>query len=210
MRSTSAEVAGGTAFESLLAPFELETLDGMSESVCALLPDFRIGYVNPAWTAFGFANGASAEHMVTHVGASFLEAIPPVLRDFHEALLTRARSSNEPTEHDYECSSPSVRRAYRMRIHPCTSGAFVIIHSLLREASVDEPTTDEDLEAAYRDERGLYVQCSNCRRMRRASATSERMIWDWVPAFVAELPRPTSHSICAACADYHYGGLGSP
>jgi hypothetical protein len=120
-------------------------------------------------------------------------------------MFERARASGEVVEHDYECSSPTQRRVFRMRIHPCPSGGFVVVHSLLREAPPGDVACPP-LDALYRDARGLVVQCANCRRVRQVAAqATPGAAWDWVPEYVARMPPQTSHAICRPCADFYYG-----
>jgi hypothetical protein len=187
-----------------IAPFDLAELDRMPANICVLGSDLRIAYVNPAWMAFGAANGLRSMDETCGLGQSVIRVTPEVMRPFYERLFMRARETAEPVEHDYECSSPTHRRLLRMRIYPCKSGAFVVVHSVLREAPHDGAARAA-LERTYRNERGLVVQCSNCRRVRRpAVGADETAEWDWVPAYVAHMPQETSHSICAVCVAFHY------
>lgn len=192
-------------FAALALPFDLADLDRMPAEVCGLSSDLRVAYVNPAWTAFGRANGAPQDVERWARGADLLAATPPVLRPFFAELFARARSTNQPVAHEYECSSPDVRRVFRMLAHPCPSGAFVVVHSLLREGAPEEGA-HAALEALYRDRRGMIVQCSCCRRVRRAAIADDTTAhWDWVPSYVAKIPPDTSHGLCAVCARYYYG-----
>jgi hypothetical protein len=64
------------------------------------------------------------------------------------------------------------------------------------------------LEGLYRDEHGLIKRCSNCRRICRPGPDEEgRPTWDWVPAYVAQMPPKTSHGTCALCAQFYYSGF---
>ncbi len=188
---------------ALIAPFETAALDLLPATVCAVTPELRIAYVNPAWRAFGLSNGVAALEAID-VGVDVLAVTPEVLRPYYAELFARARQTRTPLEHDYECSSPELHRVFRMRVHPCSSGALVIVHSLLRqEAHPQAPASA--LADAYRDDRRIVVQCSNCRRVRRPDAhDAATAAWDWVPAFVEHIPPGTSHGICAVCAQYYY------
>lgn len=191
-------------FARLLAPFDDGTLDVSSSATCGVGADLRIGYVNPAWRAFAVANGARAPDETCGLHVDILSVVPLVLRPFHEALFARARDTHEVTDHDYECSSANVHRTFRMRIHPCDSGAFVVVHSLLREVPHVARAFDA-LEATYRDGHGLIAQCSNCRHVRRARLQGGTIaVWDWVPAYVADVPLRVSHGICEVCSAFYY------
>lgn len=191
-------------FGPLAAPFDLDVLDSMPATICATWPDRRIAYVNPAWLAFAASNGAPevAEHGC--LGTDPLLVVPTALRPFYDEMFHRAVATGEVSEHDYECSSPEKRRVFHMRIHPCPSGALVITHSLVRE-SLHPSEAREPLEALYRDAQGMILQCVNCRRIRRAvAATDATATWDWVPAYVAQIPPQTSHGLCFPCFQFHY------
>lgn len=194
-------------FSSLIAPFEIALLERMPAPVVGLSPDGRIAHLNPAWHAFGVANGARSSGAGGDIGDALLHSTPPVLRPFYEELFADAIATGKVREHDYECSSPEQRRTFRMRVHPCASGALVIVHSLLREAP-HAGNACPPLERLYRDARGLVVQCANCRRVRRATRPSTEpasATWDWVPEYVAHMPARTSHAICMLCAQFYYG-----
>jgi hypothetical protein len=194
-------------FASLIAPFDIALLERMPATVAGLSPDGRIAYLNPAWHAFGDANGTRSSGSAGAVGNVLLLATPPVLRPFYEKLFADATATGEVGEHDYECSSPEQCRTFRMRVHPCASGALVIVNSLLREAP-HAGAACPPLERFYRDAHGLVVQCSNCRRVRRATPSATEpasATWDWVPEYVAHMPAQTSHAICMLCAQFYYG-----
>jgi hypothetical protein len=191
----------------LLAPFDVAVTDAMPASVCGLWPDLRIGYVNPAWLAFGRANGAAEQEERWGLGANVRAVTPEALRPFYDRLFARAREIQAPLEHDYECPSPTQRRTFRMRVHPTIAGAFLVVHSVLRQEAHDEET-HAAIEETYRDANGLIEQCAHCRRVRRArwahGVTAE---WDWVPDYVARMPPRTSHGLCAMCIAYFYPPL---
>ncbi|MDB4946965.1 MAG: hypothetical protein JWP97_6499 [Labilithrix sp.] len=196
---------GAEGLANLIAPFTRETLERMTATVCVVSADLRIAYVNPAWISFALANGASAALDGCGLDASILSVVPDSLRPFHEALLAQAARTGAVVEHDYECSSPSTRRIFRMAIHPCASGALVVVHSLTQETGHGDGSSPDD--ATYRDTRGLILQCANCRRVLRPLAGSDPQ-WDWVSAYVQRLPPRTSHGLCEPCSEFYYPPLG--
>ena len=79
----------------------------------------------------------------------------------------------------------------------------MLVHSL-RRASVrkaeDLPLTEADYR--HQDKGGVFVQCCQCRRLRR---TSNRLQWDFVPAaLLPELQKQISHALCHACKAFYY------
>jgi hypothetical protein len=179
----------------------------MSAPAVGVWPDHRIAYLNPAWLRLGAANGAPSSAGTGALGVDLRLAAPPALRPFYTQLFAKATATREVQGHDYECSSPDLHRTFHMAVYPCATGALVIVHSLLRE--VPHPgRAMPPLEGLYRNERGVIVQCSNCRRIRRPGAEEEgRATWDWVPEYVAQMPRMTSHGICALCSEYYYSDV---
>jgi len=184
----------------MLAPFDAVTLDEDPSSICALTTELRISYVNRAWFRFATDNDASWADGDWGIGTLITNAIPAILRPFYDELFRVALERREIVEHDYECSTPTLRRYFRMRILPCESGALLCVHSPLRESSHVAPGNPA-LESRYRDGEGLILQCSNCRRVR---CVTEPVQWEWVPAYVAEPMPDTSHGLCAVCTDYYY------
>jgi CheY-like chemotaxis protein len=184
----------------LLAPFDLQTLHNDASSICAAGPDLRIGFVNRAWTEFGRANGGRADDPGLGVGANLLAVSPAILRPFYRELFNRALQLQAPLDWDYECSTPVTFRHFRMRVEPCASGALIVSHSFVGDAPapVDRLDAPEEL---YRDDRGFLLQCAHCRRARRTGPPPR---WEWVAAFVAEMPAGTSHGLCPICLRSYY------
>jgi hypothetical protein len=192
--------SSGAPASASLAPFELDSLERDPATICALGRDLRITYVNPSWRAFAQANGLAWGTGRSTVGLPILEVVPGVLRSFHEGLFARVRAEERPVEHSYECSSPTLFRHFRMRIFPCEAGGMIMAHSLVIEVP-HSATPSPALERVYRDDNGIIVQCSHCRRFRRADGSAQ---WDWVPEYVARSPENCSHGICRMCAPYYY------
>lgn len=108
-----------------------------------------------------------------------------------------------PVSHVYECSTADIFRQFVMKVYalPKDEG-FVVINSLIasrpHDASKGEPQPPNT--ALYQSTDGLILQCSHCRMVRRADKTR----WDWVPAWVEQMPAGTSHGICDVCFEYYY------
>jgi hypothetical protein len=189
----------------LLAPCDLRTLEADPSTIYALTRDARIAWTNPAWDRFALDNGATWEAGAWGPGSALGDAIPEVLRIFYEQLHERAKHAADPVEHDYECSSPTVRRTFRMRLLRCTSGALVVVNALRREQPHEGGAGPDDA-ALYVGAEGLVVQCSHCRRVRRVLDPD---VWEWAPSFVsAPEERLVSHGLCRICFDYHYPEMG--
>jgi hypothetical protein len=151
--------------------------------------------VNPAWNAFALANGARWRDGAWAIGSALMDAIPGILKSFYADLFARARAGAAPVDHEYECSTPTLRRWYSMRVFPCHASTFVVTHSLVRTAPVDV--------SEYRPEPGAaLLQCSHCRRVQRPGVVPET--WDFVPEYVQRVPENTSHGLCGPCMAFYY------
>jgi hypothetical protein len=194
-----------TSDRSLLSPFDRVAVDHDPATIYLVTPELQIAYVNAAWSTFAAANDARWASGEWGVGARIMDSIPEVLQPFYEDLYRTALAKREVVEHDYECSSASVFRVFRMRLMPCDSGAILVVNSPLREAP-HAVLPGSALEALYRDEDGLIRQCSHCRRLRR---TSQPPSWEWVPEHVARPAPRVSHVLCHVCTRYYYPALAT-
>lgn len=187
-------------FEPFLAGLDREDLANVSEPTCgASAHDLVIGYVNQAWLAFGADNGAAR---VWGPGERLLDATTEPLRSFFADHFRRAVEDDQPWEHDYQCSSPTLYREFRLRAMPIAGGrALLLIHTLRVERPHTGPGVDL-IESAYRAAGGLIKQCAHCRRVERAVAPAA---WDWVPEVLARPELAISHGLCPMCSAYYFG-----
>ena len=190
-RVPPAEVADPGHDPSELSALYAE-LDATDDTSYILSNRFRIVRANAAWDRFAVANDGANVLARWGRGAAVLDAICVALRPFYRELFERALATGQRFEHDYECSSPHVFRSFRMLVVPV--GPFLMItHSLQVERPHDRIALAAD--AAYLH-RGVIRMCACCRRVRAATAVER---WDWVPAYVAAMPRNASHGLCAMC-----------
>lgn len=175
-----------------------------SDNVSYILTDrLRIHRTNAAYDRFAAANGGSAIARSWSQGASLLDAISEALRPFYADGFARARAQQRVWEHDYECSSPTHYRAFRMLAYPVGEW-FVVTHAL----RVEHPhTRDAHAPDSRYESSGVIAMCSHCRRV-RAATLPER--WDWVPEYLASPRLDISHGLCPGCYHYHYGDLIEP
>jgi hypothetical protein len=178
----------------------LEVLESSSDPCFAVSEALDITYCNPAWDAFALKNeGEPGVFRAQVVSRNLLEFVPADLKAFHAGLFAKARSTDQPVNHDYECSSATMFRLYRMQIYPLDQG-FAVINSLRLEHPHDR-TPLEPKDALYRSEGGLIRMCANCRRTNR---TSDPAAWDWVPAYVDRERENVTHGVCPLCLEYYY------
>jgi hypothetical protein len=154
----------------------------------------RILYCNAGWERFAEQNGGVGLRGTEQVGRPVLDAIPPPLRDFYQEGYRKVLEQGETWGHDYECSSPTLYRKYRMLVTPVASvNGALVVNSLI----VETPFPEEGVAARnHVDANGIVTMCCHCRRTRRAGADR---VWDWVPSLVAEPPDNISHGLCQTC-----------
>ena len=184
----------------LLVGLDLDELDQLATITCAIRSgDYVVGYVNPAWHAFGRDNGATR---AWGPGDSVLAGIADPLRAFYEDHFATAIATGTPWEHDYECSSAELYRLFHLRAVVLGDHVGLLItHALRVEHLHAAPLSPAEL-ALYHGKAGLVSQCGHCRRVRRVAPPRT---WDWVPELVAHPARATTHGLCESCLAYYFG-----
>lgn len=183
--------------EFLKRTFDVDALRDERGAVVALDREGVIVWVNPAWERFAKENGAPEVVERFGPGARYLDGITGPLAPFFAEALERTRRTGEPWEMDYECSSPETWRLHHMRVMPIAEDGLLVEHSEVRARPHDRAAC-APVEEAFRDEHGLMLQCSNCRRVHRVGDG-----WEWVVSWVRSAPAPVSHGLCASCAGHY-------
>jgi hypothetical protein len=192
-------------FAELIRDMAREPLDEGPEVIYGVWPDLTLAYTNASWRAFALANGGEEVLTKWGLGSSLREATGAALCAFYDHAFARALATGRPWQHLYACPSPNTYRWFSVRALPLRREGLLICHSPVGELvpTAERPASDR----LYRDRAGLVTQCSHCRRVRLAG---EPRVWHFVPAFVREIPRQTSHGLCPVCVDYHYRGVLTP
>ena len=170
-------------------------------TIFGMWPDLTLAYTNDGWDRFAEANDGSQVLKQFSLGCSVPQATSAVLQPFFVENYQRCLAELRPWEHLYECSSPEVFRRLKMTVFPLgnAEGLLVVNATCIEKNHAREPFPAHD--HVYRDQFGLVHQCAHCRRVRR---TENERIWDWIPDWVRESPKNTSHGLCVACATYYY------
>lgn len=181
------------------------------DSACLLDTAGRILFCNEAWDRFAVANGgapgALAGAVVGRLWSSCLVGTV-VVQEF-STVLGRALAGDALSVAT-ECNTADVGRILMCQFQPVQAvpGAPVrgvaIIYNVIRSvpiAQLHEPHPPDD--RLYIDARGLMHMCAVCRRVRRGDAPDHR--WDFVPAYVEQPRKNTSHGFCGTCFGIKYG-----
>lgn len=192
-------------FASLLKGFNLETLEKDSNPIFGLSTDLTLNYLNPAWFTFAAENeGEPAISERFHLGTNIGVAMLGSARDYYLDIFQKIIQTGEVWHHDYECSSPEKFRIYHQAVYPLHNRCGLIsVNSLVKEEPHNETARRAcpPIVKTYTQDTGFITQCSNCRRAQRATQPE---VWDWVPAWVAHIPKNCSHSFCPICFEYYY------
>lgn len=192
-------------FPDLLDCFSMETLELDSNSVYGLSVDLALNYLNPAWFSFAAENeGEPAVSERFGIGTRIADALSGSAREYYLDAFRAVLKTGKVWHHDYECSSPQKFRLYHQSVYPLFQRqGLVVVNSLVSERPFDGSlrSPSPPLIELYTRETGIIAQCSNCRRVQRASRPE---VWDWVPEWVENMPDNISHSFCQICFEYYY------
>jgi len=156
--------------------------------------DLSIQTVNRAWH-----DNIPADTAVPVPQGPITGVLAPPVRRFYERLYRRVINSQESESHAYLCHTPTEYRRYEMRCTPVADG-LVATHTLM-ETRPHTMTPEDPDEARFRDAHGMVTMCVHCRRVKRPSVDDG---WSWVPVWVRQAPRQTSHGLCIECETTYY------
>lgn len=190
------------AYSTLLRDYDLAQLDRHEGAIYAVSDDWRLRYFNEGWSRFANANGGATGLSQSEVlGASIFDAFSPSpVREFFEFHYLQCLAQGHMWAHDYECSSATEYRRFRMFVYPLKRQGLMVVNAKLIERPQQRIAAHADA-ASYRDADGLVHQCAHCRRIR---SVANHESWDWVPAWVERMPRRCSHGLCPTCLVFYY------
>lgn len=181
----------------------MEVLDRSPAVSYILDSEFRIMYCNPAWNRFAQSNGAPELTSEAVVGFDLFDSIPDVLRVVYSVAFQHVFNTGTVWEKLYECSSPTLFRSFRMRIHLLKpQNWFVVTNALVVERPHARTVPNDPNQ--YVDRNGLITMCAHCRCSRRVDSPDH---WDFVPEHLETKPQSTmkmSHGLCPFCRAYFY------
>lgn len=178
--------------------FDVDELDREEGIVVALDHEGTIVWTNRAWQRFASDNEGIEVAAQFGLGRRYLDGISGPLRPYFEAVFENVLATQEPFEQDYECSSPDTFRLHHVRILPIDEHGLLIEHSA-RASHPHGEDPEIPTDAAFRDDNGMLLQCSNCRRVHCIGDG-----WHWVREWVKTPPASTTHGLCAACAGHYF------
>ena len=162
----------------------------------------RILYCNPAWNHFATSNGAPQLTGDAVIGFDLFDAIPEDLRGLYSDAFQQVLGTGRVWESSYQCSSPTVFRIFRMRIHLLKPQNWLIVTNPLLVERPHTKTAPADANT-YVNADGIITACAHCRCSRRLDNPDH---WDFVPEYLRpESPLKVSHGLCPVCRAYFYG-----
>lgn len=190
---------------TLLAPKLRQGLEHSGNVTCVIDDALKLIYCNPAWDKFALSNNGESAVAARVIGTNLLDVVAEPMRALYDRLFAVARNTRQIRPLDYECSSASVYRLFRMEIRPLGAAAgFALVHALRVERPHDPYRESFSPDAVrYLNPQGLIIMCAHCRKTMRVA---EPAIWDWVPQHLdPTAPRGNiSHGLCDPCLAYFY------
>lgn len=172
--------------------------DNNDSLIYLLNAELRIARCNPAWDRFAIANDGGQAVSSKVVGAKVLDVVPLALKSFYRTAYGNVQRFRRDWWHVFECSSPTVSRAFQMRILSCGDGGLLTINTLLREVPLEPEPCGNVEDYAATD--GIVTMCSHCRRVRNLRQSAA---WDWVPELLTRERVLVTFGLCDFCAAYH-------
>ncbi len=164
---------------------------------------FRIMYCNPAWNRFARLNGAPQLTSDAVVGFDLFNAIPEVLQSAYADAFRQVLSTGKVWEQSYECSSPTIFREFRMRVHLLKPQDWFIVTNPLKFERPHARTATADANT-YVNANGFVTMCAHCRCSMRLDNPDQ---WDFVPEYLqlsSVCAVRVSHGLCPICRAYFY------
>ncbi len=178
--------------------FDSKWIEQSRNTILGIDRDFRIIMLNQAYFAFAVAN--SGENIASDfgIGTNILDAISGPQKVYYRELFASCFDKNEPTAHEYECSSPGVFRLLKLFIYPTSQKNVLLLdHAVIVEQSRQLNTISLSRDT-YIDDHGTMHQCGHCRRVRHNDGSR----WDWLNG-AFDYP-DVSHGICESCLATYY------
>jgi hypothetical protein len=192
-------------FSDNLLGIEFDTIEQNTESIYGLSKELTFNYFNPAWFQFAKENGGESTIANNYpLGTSLTKVLPQSLQQFYVTKYTEVLATGKVWHHEYECSSSTLFRIFNQSTYPLKNGnGLVVINRLSVQLPMNQLNRPESkpLEEQYTHDTGFIHQCCNCRSIQRVANPDT---WDWVPAWVTNIPEETSHTICPVCYDYYW------
>ena len=178
-------------------PSPFEAIEHDSAIVFALDRELKIVYCNQAWDRFAESNGGAALKRPTPHGMCVLDVIPEPLKALYRSAYLNVFATSRQWVYDYECSSATVHRLFRMTALHRPKDELILVTNFLLE---ERPHGNEWLimqpnPAVYEGPGDSIAICSLCRRARWWDCRG----WDWVPAYVERPPARLAYGVCETC-----------
>ncbi len=188
----------------LVTPALHHELEQSGNVSCVVDKTLRLVYCNPAWDLFAIGNCGESAVASRVVGINLMDVVPGALRSFYDQLFEIARVTLQVWPHDYECSSATLYRLFRMEVRPMPTAGFILVHALrIEKPHASDRTSCLPSAERYINAEGNVTMCAHCRKTKRVA---EPQVWDWVPEYLGtRAPRANIISgLCGPCLAYFY------
>lgn len=182
-----------------------DTADASTDVIFFLDSRLTITHCNPAWDKFARENHGERALAANVVGRRLFDFIAADLQPFYRTVFESCAADNLPFSFDYECSSASVYRLFRMQILPLRQGGGFAVLNAIRVERPQSGRSSKSPGPEYVAEPNTVTLCAHCRRTRRQDDPSR---WEWVPAHLDIGELRLNHAVCPPCRSYYYGLAG--
>ncbi len=184
---------------------KIDKLENHSGSVYGIWSNFQLAYLNPAWFDFAVKNNGNPEISNNWgLGKSVLDCVSGQLHYFYKTIFTQCLYNNTLWSHEYECSSDTIYRRFHQLVYPLENQqGLLIVNSIIVEQahSLTQDTITAFNINDYLDDNNFICQCAYCRRVENFQHSGR---WDWIPEWVKNCPKNTSHTYCPDCFDQYF------
>jgi len=121
-------------------PNPFEAIEHDPSIVFALDCELKLFYCNQAWDRFAESNGGAAVKRPTTYGMCVLDAIPEPLKTLYRSAYLNVFATSRQWVHEYECSSATLYRLFRMTALRRPKDDFILVSNFLLD---ERPHGDE-------------------------------------------------------------------
>lgn len=192
-------------FRRLLQNYNFDDLEAHCGPIYGVWKNLILAYLNPGWYRFSQENGGEpAISAEWDLGRSILDCMPGEMKLLYKNKLNDCLKFHTVWNYEFECSSDIFYRRYHQLVHPLGNReGLLIINSLVIERyhTLEERPVRAADRSLYTDKNGMINQCAYCRRVKNIQ---EIECWDWVPEWVKQCPKNTTHTFCPACFGFYF------
>jgi len=183
--------------------YNTHSLNNSAAVIYAIDSNYKIRFFNDAWEHFAETNNGCKIATEWGIGANVINAIEGAQKEFYRELYDASINENLIISHQYECSSSTRYRKFKLIGYPLVNQRGLLLENyLISEANIayNEPPLIVD---DYQDNYGIIKQCGHCRKI----YNHRQHTWEWCPSLIDQITLKISHSLCTECLPLYSVGI---